>query len=247
MHACLCFWSVPMDQHNMEFSLVYKSPPLRGQVTRVEQLRLEATSSFSHHLAIWLPVWSLQSQPTPAVSQPTLLHCFLFGLSFMFWPLIITKAASSSLTGVLDCTIYLLLLLFCFLKDIHNLRMWGEEGERYRERLVTVQWKTSSCARLNKEGHKSCRDHLSPREDLNSLEKARDIYWKTKMMLLLPSCLSDQPKQGFISRSEDGITEKGLNVVGELAILKVSNTSSVGSWGLAALHSPAASQGCAET
>lgn len=48
----------------------------------------------------------------------------------------------------------------------------------YHERLVTVQWKTSCCARLNKEGHESCRGQLSPREHLNSLGKAREIYWK---------------------------------------------------------------------
>lgn len=73
----------------------------------------EAASSDSHQLAMWLPV------PCPGHIQPLLcpdLYPPLFPvyLSFMFMTLIISESGSFSLTGLLDCTIYLSLLYFGF-------------------------------------------------------------------------------------------------------------------------------------
>lgn len=71
----------------------------------------EAASSDSHQLAMWLPV------PCPGHIQPLLcpdLYPPLFPvcLPFMFMTFIISESGSFSLTGFLDCTIYLSLLFF---------------------------------------------------------------------------------------------------------------------------------------
>lgn len=92
--------------------------------------------------------------------------------------------------------------LIWVLKDTHNLGMWVEESGCYHECLVTVQRKTSSCARLNKEGHESCRGQRSPRQCSNSPRKARETTENTETTLPRLSRLSGEPNLGFTSRCE---------------------------------------------
>ena len=117
-----CHWGAPLGQHSSTTwtSLWRKCPcwPHHSEAMRQEyhdllQPGAKATSSFSHQQAMLL-MFSVPSHIQPLLCPVPSPHYFLFGLSFMFWPWIIAKAASFSLTGALDCSIYLLLRLFWF-------------------------------------------------------------------------------------------------------------------------------------
>ena len=127
----------------------------------------------------------------------------------------------------------------------------GDSG-CYHERPVMVQWKTSSCARLNKEGHESCRGQLSPREHWNSPGKAREIYWKRWNDTFASFLFITWIRLGFYFQvwsrclPTGGFTWEALEAAIELLTLGVPNASSVGQRGLTASHSPVASQSRAE-
>lgn len=183
----LCFlgWSFrAAQQHLMDFSLAQGPPALRGQATRVPW----PTATWIRGYQLWEPsagsvaaTSMSQSHPTPAVSRPVppIISClpFLYVYDpYYYWVCILLSHRNPGLH-------YLFIIaLVLALKDIHSLGMgekWSVEGSGcYHECLVVAQWKTSSCARLNKEGQESFRGQPSLRKHLNSLGKTREIYWK---------------------------------------------------------------------
>lgn len=102
-----------VQQHHMDFSLAHRAPPLKGPCNKSTMTRCNLDQKLPALAAIrWQCGCQFHVTSNPCCVPTCTPSLFPVCLSFMFMTLIITKPVSFSLTGILDCTIYLSLLLF---------------------------------------------------------------------------------------------------------------------------------------
>lgn len=109
--------------------------------------------------------------------------------------------------------------------------MWGGENGCYLKDSSMENFKLCQA----KQGRP--QELQRPAESKGAPELPGEDNRNTKVTLLLPSYLSDEPNWGFTSRSEEGLyqqavsrgpTEEELEVTHEMATLWIPNVSSMG-------------------